>query len=115
MIRTNQRSLLYLWDQTIATEVQQKWLVKLMGYDFIIEYKKGRENSAADSLSRPEEGTHMEHEVSARHCQYGLTPLRRKCRMSLSCRPWLKISKLEKPLDHGVSSLESFFTKIRSI
>jgi hypothetical protein len=55
VIRTDQKSLRYLLDQTIATEAQQKWLVKLMGYDFTIEYKKGATNSAADSLSRREE------------------------------------------------------------
>lgn len=45
-------------EQTITTEAQQKWLVKLMGYDFTIEYKKKkkrRENSATDSLSKRED------------------------------------------------------------
>jgi hypothetical protein len=59
VVRTNHRSLKYLWDQTITTEAQQKWLVKLMGYDFTIEYKQGHDNRVADALSRQEEGTLM--------------------------------------------------------
>jgi len=58
-VRTDHHSLKYLWDQTIVIETQQKWLVKLVGYDFIIEYKKGSKNSAADALSRQMEGTLM--------------------------------------------------------
>jgi hypothetical protein len=54
IIRIDQKSLRYLLEQTITIEAQQKWLVKLMGYNFTIEYKKGLENSAVDSLSRKE-------------------------------------------------------------
>lgn len=35
IMRTDHRSLKYLWDQCIATEAQQWWLMKLTGYDFI--------------------------------------------------------------------------------
>jgi hypothetical protein len=55
IIRVDQKSLRYLLEQTIMTEAQHKWLVKLMGYNFTIEYKKGLENSATDSLSRKEQ------------------------------------------------------------
>jgi hypothetical protein len=51
IIRKIQKSLRHLLEQTITTEAQQKWLVKLLGYDFTIEYKRGVENSAAESLS----------------------------------------------------------------
>lgn len=40
-------------EQKIATVAQQKWICnKLMGYDFKIEYKQGRDNKVADALSR---------------------------------------------------------------
>lgn len=37
--------------QRIYTQTQQKWLTKLMGYNFEITYKKGSENIMVDALS----------------------------------------------------------------
>nr|GEV22261.1 Ty3/gypsy retrotransposon protein [Tanacetum cinerariifolium] len=51
VIRTDQRSLKHLLTQKVTTPLQHKWLAKLMGYDYVIEYKKGRENVIADALS----------------------------------------------------------------
>lgn len=53
---------LYLQGQKLGTPLQQKWVSKLMGYDFIVKYKKGAENRVVDALSRKgkeEEGTLM--------------------------------------------------------
>ena len=51
-IRTDQQSLRYLLDHKIATPFQQKWLSKLAGYDYVVEYKQGTTNKVADALSR---------------------------------------------------------------
>ncbi|XP_057746886.1 uncharacterized protein LOC130966135 [Arachis stenosperma] len=52
IIRTDQQSLKALVDQTLHTPEQQKWLHKLLGYDYEIQYKPGQENAVADALSR---------------------------------------------------------------
>lgn len=51
-IRTDHHSLKYLLKQRISTPLQHKYLTKLLGYDYKIEYKKGLENKVADALSR---------------------------------------------------------------
>jgi len=52
IIRTDQQSLRYIHDQKIVEGIQHKLLVKLLGYNYKIEYKKGKDNKAADALSR---------------------------------------------------------------
>jgi len=42
VIRTDQKSLRNLSDQAIQIAEQQNWLHKLLGYDFTIEYKRGK-------------------------------------------------------------------------
>ena len=51
-VRTDHKSLKYLLEQRITTPAQSRWIPKLLGYDYIIEYKRGSENQATDSLSR---------------------------------------------------------------
>lgn len=52
IIQTDQRSLTNLSDQRLHTAWQQKALTKLMGLQYMIQYKKGIENNTADALSR---------------------------------------------------------------
>lgn len=52
VVLTDHQSLKHLWTQKITTTAQQRWLFKLMGYDFTVEYRKGKENIVADALSR---------------------------------------------------------------
>lgn len=52
IIRTDQKSLMWLMQQKISTPFQQFWLAKLMGFSYDISYKSGKENVAVDTLSR---------------------------------------------------------------
>ncbi|KAJ0483369.1 putative nucleotidyltransferase, Ribonuclease H [Helianthus annuus] len=51
-IFTDHHSLKHMLTQTINTPEQQKWITKLLGYDFEIHFKPGKENTVADALSR---------------------------------------------------------------
>ncbi|MCI50196.1 enzymatic polyprotein, partial [Trifolium medium] len=46
VIKTDQRSLKYLLEQRLLEGDQQK----LLGYDFEIQYKEGKDNRAGDAL-----------------------------------------------------------------
>nr|GFA35570.1 putative mitochondrial protein [Tanacetum cinerariifolium] len=51
-IRTDHFSLKYVLSQRITTPFQAKWLPNLIGFDYEIDYKKGKDNVVADVLSR---------------------------------------------------------------
>jgi hypothetical protein len=57
LICTDHYSLKFLLDQRLSTVPQHQWLSKLFGFDFTVEYRPGRLNSAADVLSRRDEET----------------------------------------------------------
>jgi hypothetical protein len=54
-VKTNHDSLKYLLEQRLSLEEQQKWVTKILGYDFEIVYKKGKKNVLVDALSRKDE------------------------------------------------------------
>lgn len=56
LIKTIQQSLKFLLEQRVSKPTQQKWITKLLGYSFVVEYKKGKENKPLDALSRRLEG-----------------------------------------------------------
>lgn len=51
IIKIDQRSLKYLLEQRVLVGEQQKWVSKLLGYDFEVQYKLGKDNRVADELS----------------------------------------------------------------
>ncbi|KAJ4810364.1 polyprotein [Rhynchospora pubera] len=55
IIKTDQISLKHLLEQRLTHSMQHKGLCKLLGLDYVIEYKRGCENKVADALSRREE------------------------------------------------------------
>lgn len=51
-IFTDQKSLKGLLNQVIQTASQQRWLTKVLGYDYETFYTPGKDNRVADALSR---------------------------------------------------------------
>lgn len=51
IIRTDHKSLKFMLEQKVYTDAQYKWILKLHGFHYKVEYK-GKENMAANSLSR---------------------------------------------------------------
>jgi hypothetical protein len=54
-VKTDHDSLKYFLEQRLSSEEQQKWVTKMLGYDFEIVYRKGKENVVVDALSRKDE------------------------------------------------------------
>jgi hypothetical protein len=52
IIKTDHKSLCYLGEQHLQSELQKKPMTRLMGLQFKILYKKGQDNQAANALSR---------------------------------------------------------------
>jgi len=52
VIRTDHKSLAYLTEQNLHSEMQRKAMTRLMGLQFKVVYRQGKENVVADALSR---------------------------------------------------------------
>ena len=66
-IYSDHRTLQYFLDQKITTPTQQKWLLKLAGYDYSIHFKAGKSNTGPDALSRKEELTTAETDLVTKY------------------------------------------------
>ena len=51
-IKTDQKSLKFITEQKVSEGIQHKLLLKLLEFNYKIDYKKGNTNKAADALSR---------------------------------------------------------------
>ena len=52
IIKTDHKSLAFLTEQKLHSDMQRKAMTRLMGLQFRVIYKKGKDNLAADALSR---------------------------------------------------------------
>jgi hypothetical protein len=55
VIKTDQQSFKHSLEQRIGTPMQQKWISKLLGCHFMVEFERGKKNKVADALSRKED------------------------------------------------------------
>lgn len=56
IIRSDQQSLRFLTQQRKVNHEYKKWVTKLLGFDFEIQYRAGASNRVADALSRKHVG-----------------------------------------------------------
>lgn len=54
VVRTDQFSLKFILEQQEIRAEYQKWVMKLMGFDFTIQYDPGKSNTVVDALRRRE-------------------------------------------------------------
>jgi hypothetical protein len=65
LIRTDHFALKYILDQRLTTIPHHTWMSKLFGYDFSVEYRQGKMNVVADTLSQHDEATIVSHALSS--------------------------------------------------
>lgn len=52
IIKTDHKSLYYMNEQNLHSDMQRKAMTRLMGLQFRVVYRQGKENLAVDALSR---------------------------------------------------------------
>jgi hypothetical protein len=55
LVCTDHRSLRFILDQRLTTIPRHHWVSKLLGFDFVVEYKPGALNVVANALSHRDE------------------------------------------------------------
>jgi hypothetical protein len=63
-VQTDHQALKFLLEQKVGIIAQQRWLSKLLGYNYVIEYKHGSDNKVEDALSRLSDPTFFHEEAS---------------------------------------------------
>ena len=99
VVRTDQKSLKFLLEQREVGQEYQKWLRKLLGYTFDIQYKPGSANKIADALSR---------EYSVTCCNLSSSHLIdwERVQQNIAKDPWLQ--RMVHTLEQGLSAPKWF-------
>jgi transposase InsO family protein len=105
-IKTDQQSLKHILEQRVGTPMQQKWISKLLGYHFVVEYKQGKENKVADALSRKED-TDLKTEVEKETAYLQAQTHGHLCAISFPSLTWLDDLRASYVEDKELKSLVS--------
>jgi hypothetical protein len=87
-VKIDHDSLKYFLEKRLSSEEKQKWVTKMLGYDFEIIYKKGKQNIVVDALSRKEEDTN------------GLL-----CAISIPQSDWVEEARIEWKQDEKICKI----------
>jgi hypothetical protein len=105
-IKTDQQSLKHILEQRVGTPMQQKWISKLLGYHFVVEYMQGKENKVADALSRKED-TDLKTEVEKETTYLQAQTRGHLCAISFPSPTWLDDLRASYEEDVELKSLVS--------
>ncbi|KAJ3698695.1 hypothetical protein LUZ61_002400 [Rhynchospora tenuis] len=100
VIKTDQISLKHLLEQKVTNALQHKGLCVLLGLDYSIEYKKGKENKVADALSRVQgQNWVLKSEIGELGSVSELLPWIQELTQSYQGDPWIEELKQKANFD----------------